>query len=235
MIQSRAGEGLGVMDLRANRLMTIKESKHLEICYNSALIWFLMKGSVQFSLVAQSCLTLCDPMNCSTPGLPVTNSRSSHSLRLMSIESVMPSSHLILCHPLLFLLPIPPSIRVFSILLFSSVSLQWSLRKAFLSLLAIFWHSAFKWVYLSFFPLPFVSLLFTAICKASSDNHFTFLHFFFLGMVLILLPVQCHELPSIVLQVLCLSDLVPWIYFHFQLIILRDLICILPEWSRSFP
>ena len=34
-------------------------------------------------------------------------------------------------------------------------------------------------------PLPFTSLLFSAICKASSDNHFAFLHFFFLGMVLI--------------------------------------------------
>ena len=57
------------------------------------------------------------------------------------------------------------------------------LRKAFLSLLAIL--SAFKWVYLSFSPLLFTSLLFTAICKASSDNHLAFLHFFFLGMVLI--------------------------------------------------
>ena len=44
--------------------------------------------------------------------LSITNSRS--SLKLMSIESVMPSSHLILCHPLLLLPPIPPSIRVFS-------------------------------------------------------------------------------------------------------------------------
>ena len=42
----------------------------------------------------------------------ITNSQS--SLKLMSIESVMPSSHLILCRPLLFLPPIPPSIRVFS-------------------------------------------------------------------------------------------------------------------------
>ena len=42
----------------------------------------------------------------------ITNSRN--SLRLMSIESVMPSSHLILCRPLLLLPPIPPSIRVFS-------------------------------------------------------------------------------------------------------------------------
>ena len=44
--------------------------------------------------------------------LSITNPRS--SLRLTSIESVMPSSHLILCHPLFLLLPIPPSIRVFS-------------------------------------------------------------------------------------------------------------------------
>ena len=63
--------------------------------------------------VTKLCSTLCDPMNCSTPGLPVsTNSQS--SLRLTSIESLMPSSHLILCCPLLLLPPIPPSIRVFS-------------------------------------------------------------------------------------------------------------------------
>ena len=69
--------------------------------------------SVQFRSVAQSCPTLCDPMNHSTPGLPVHH-HSWSSLKLTSIESVMPSSHLILCHPL-FLLPlIPPSIRVFS-------------------------------------------------------------------------------------------------------------------------
>ena len=69
-------------------------------------------SSVQLSSVAQSYLTLCNPMNHSTPGLPVTNSRS--SLRLTSIDSVMPPSHLILGLPLLLLPPIPPSIRVFS-------------------------------------------------------------------------------------------------------------------------
>ena len=74
---------------------------------------------------------------------------------------------------------------VFPSLLFSSISLHWSLRKAFLSLLAILWNSAFKWGYLSFSPLPLTFLLFTAIYKASSDNHLAFLHFFFLGMVLI--------------------------------------------------
>ena len=66
--------------------------------------------SVQFSSV-QSCPTLCDPMNHRTPGLPV------HYRSLpkpMPIKSVMPSSHLSLCCPPLFLPPIPPSIRVFS-------------------------------------------------------------------------------------------------------------------------
>ena len=66
----------------------------------------------QFSSVALLCLTLCDPMNHSTQAsLSITNFRS--SLKLMSIESVMPSRCLILCRPLL-LPPIPPSIRVFS-------------------------------------------------------------------------------------------------------------------------
>ena len=51
-------------------------------------------SSVQFSSVAQSCPTLCDPMNCSTPGLPVHHQLPS-SLKLTSIKSVMPSSHLI--------------------------------------------------------------------------------------------------------------------------------------------
>ena len=71
------------------------------------------RGSVQFTSVTQSCPTLCDPMNHSTPGLPVHHQLPS-SLKLMSVESVMASSHLILCRPLLLLPPIPPSIRVFS-------------------------------------------------------------------------------------------------------------------------
>jgi len=71
------------------------------------------KACVQFSSVAQSCPTLCDPMNRSTPGLPViTNSRSPP--KPTSIESVMPSNQLILCRPLLLLPSVFPSIRVFS-------------------------------------------------------------------------------------------------------------------------
>ena len=104
------------------QLKQSKEYEHWRIQIkklSSKLIrWFLytysqlIKHSVQFSSVAQSCLTLCDPMNRSTSGLlSITNSQS--SLRLTSIKSVIPSSHLIFCHPLLLLPPIPPSISLF--------------------------------------------------------------------------------------------------------------------------
>ena len=56
--------------------------------------------------------SLCDPMDCSTPGLPVHH-QLLEPLKLLSIELVMPSNHLILCRPLL-LPSVLPSIRVFS-------------------------------------------------------------------------------------------------------------------------
>ena len=68
---------------------------------------FLFGCSVQFSSVAQPCLTLCNPVNRSTPGLPVHH-------QLIFIESVMPSNHFILCCPLLLLPSLFPSMRVFS-------------------------------------------------------------------------------------------------------------------------
>ena len=61
----------------------------------------------------QSCPTLCDPMDCITPGLPVHDD-SRGLLKLMAIELVMPSNHLILCRPLFLLPSIFASIRVFS-------------------------------------------------------------------------------------------------------------------------
>ena len=69
--------------------------------------------SVRFSSVSQSCLTLSHLMGCSTPGLPVHQELST-LLRLMSIQSMIPSSHLILCCPHLLLPSVFPSIRVFS-------------------------------------------------------------------------------------------------------------------------
>ena len=70
-------------------------------------------SKVQFSSVTQACLTICKPwtLACQT-SLSFTKSRS--LLKLMSIESVMPSNHLILCCPLLLLPSIFPSIGVFS-------------------------------------------------------------------------------------------------------------------------
>ena len=67
-----------------------------------------------------------------------------------------------------------------------SISFHWSLRKAFLSFFPCFsLEHALKWVYLSFSPLPLISLLFSAICNASLDSSFASFHIFFLRMVLI--------------------------------------------------
>ena len=82
-------------------------SQFLLFCVGSWKGFGVLSSPVQFSLVAQSCLTLCDPMNRNTPGLLV------HHQLPEFIQSVMPSSYLILCSPLL-LPPVPPSIRVFS-------------------------------------------------------------------------------------------------------------------------
>ena len=94
--------------------------------------------------------------------------------------------------------------------------LHWWLRKVLLSILAVLWNSAFKWVYLSFSPLPLAFLLFSAICKAFSDNHFAFLHFFFLRMVLI--TASCTMSQTSVHSSSCiLLDLIPWIYLSLPL------------------
>jgi len=92
--------------------------KHLLAnCISSGNSMFI--SLVNFILVISSVQSLSRVQLCETPwiaacqaSLSITNSWS--SLKLMSIELVMPSSHLILCHPLLLLPPIPPSIRVFS-------------------------------------------------------------------------------------------------------------------------
>ena len=71
------------------------------------------KTELQYSTITQSCPTLCDPRNCSTPGLPVHH-QSWSPPKPMTIELVMPSNHLIFCHPLLLLPSIFLSIKVFS-------------------------------------------------------------------------------------------------------------------------
>ena len=93
-------------------------------------------------------------------------------------------------------------ISVFPILLFSSISLHWSLRKAFLSLLTILWNSAFNWVSLSFSLL--LSLLFFSQLFVRSPQIVILLFClsFSWGRSWFLFPVQCHEPPSIVHQAL---------------------------------
>ena len=78
---------------------------HIFLCYGETF------ASLQFSLVAQSCLTLCDPMDCSTPGLPFHHQFPELT---QTHESVVPSNCLILCRPLLLLPSIFSSIRIFS-------------------------------------------------------------------------------------------------------------------------
>ena len=81
------------------------------LCIRWPKYWSFSISSIQFSSVAQSCLTLCDPMDCSTPGFPallhLPGFTQTHQL-------VMPSNHLILCRPLLLPPSIFPSIGVFS-------------------------------------------------------------------------------------------------------------------------
>ena len=82
-----------------------------KLSYLSFCSWVLYL--VQFSSVVQSCPTLCDPTDYSMPGLPV-NHQLPEFTKLMSMESVIPSNHLILCCPFILLPSIFPNIRVFS-------------------------------------------------------------------------------------------------------------------------
>ena len=100
-------EGIKNLVIQLSSLGGSKEQERVRGCKGLGKAF----SSVQFSSVAQSCPTLCDPMNRSTPGLPVHHHLPEFT-QTQSIESMMPSSHLILCRPLLLLPPIPPSIRV---------------------------------------------------------------------------------------------------------------------------
>ena len=95
---------------------------------------------------------------------------------------------------------------VFPILLFSSISLHWSLRKALLSLLVTLWNSAFKWVYLSFSPLLF-PFFFSQLFERPPQIAILLLCISFpWGWSWSLSPAQCHEPPSIVHQTLSIRS-----------------------------
>ena len=158
------------------------------ICYWSlefwALFWCFLRPT---RLRTPGCLLL---------GRVITPSWLSGSLRSFLHSSSMYFCHLFLISsasvrsiPFLsfivsiFAWHVPLGVSNFLEEISSLVLLYFALKKAFLSFLAILWNSAFRWVYLSFSPLLLPSLLFSAVCKASSENCFAFLHFFFLGML----------------------------------------------------
>ena len=97
---------------------SLEKSTVMEVLFFYTLIGFVLLlpdiGEVSVMdapPVAQSCPTVCNPMNPSTPGFPVHH-QLRNLLQLMSTESGMPSNHLILCHPRLLLPSIFHSIRV---------------------------------------------------------------------------------------------------------------------------
>ena len=165
--------------------------------------------------VTQSCPTLSDPMDCSLPGSSVHGicqarvlewgaTAFSRSVQFLSfIEPIFAWNV-----PLGSLIFLKRSL-LFPILLFSSISLHWLLRKAFLSLLAILWNSdsnGYVYPFLLCFLLLFFSQLFV---RPPQTATLLFCISFSWGWSWSLSPVQCHELLSIVHQALCLSDLVP--------------------------
>ena len=85
------------------------------------------------------------------------------------------------------------------------------MRNAFLSLLAILWNSAFRWVYL--FPLCLSLLFFSQLfVRPPQTTIWPFCISFSWEWSWSLPLLQCHQPPSIFLQAFCLSDLIPWIY-----------------------
>ena len=94
-------------------IQKVKKGSYVWTLESGKRLTGLRRRGIQFSSVASPVRLFATPwITARQVSLSITNSWS--SLKLMSIESVMPSSHLILCRPLLLLPPIPPSIRVFS-------------------------------------------------------------------------------------------------------------------------
>ena len=103
---------LALTSLWSGNIHSISQKRHTCTGFHLRYQWHILRSHiisgtheahsrviVQFSSVTQSCPTLCDPMNRSRPGLPVHHQLSEFT-QTQSIESVMPSSHLILCRPL---------------------------------------------------------------------------------------------------------------------------------------
>ena len=89
-------------------------------------------------------------------------------------------------------------------------------KKAFLLLLAIFWNSAFSWMYFSLSPLPYTSLLSSIIYKASEEKHFALLHLIFYGVILVMLVWSLES------------------FHHLHCLIIKYLAEVIPEGASGF-
>ena len=127
-------------------------------------------------------MTLCNPMDYDTPGLPVTNSQ--RLLKLMSIKSVIPSNHLILCCPLLFLPSVFPSIRGFSSE--SALHIRWPKYWSF----SVSISPSNEYPELIFFRMDWFDLLAVQACT----------HFFLLNVKL------CEMLSFLIARLWCASS-----------------------------
>ena len=113
--------------------------------------------------------------------------------------------------------------QVYPIPLFSSMRLAWSLEKAFFSLLFILWNSAFRWMYLSFSPLYFTSILSQLFVSPPQTFILPFCVSFSWGWFSLPPLVHCYQPPSIVLRALYHIKTLEFLsYLHC--IIVRDLI-----------
>ena len=151
------------------------------------------------SEVAQLCPTLSDPMNCSPLGSSIHGIFQARVLEWGAIAFSNVPLLLLLSRFSCVWLCATPEMAALSISNFLEGISRLSHSVAFLYFFALITEegflislcysldSAFKWVYLSFSPLLFTSLHFTAICKASSDNHYAFFAFLFLFFFILFL------------------------------------------------
>ena len=167
----------------------------------------------------QSCSTLCDPIDGSPPGFPVPGILQARTLERVAISfsnawkwkvKVKSLSRFrLLSTPWTASHQAPPSSPSHSVVFLYFFALM--TEESFLISPCYSLGLCIQMLISFLFSFAFPSLLCTAICKASPDSHFAFLHFFSMGIFLSwsLTPVQFYERQSIVHQALYLSDLGP--------------------------
>ena len=171
----------------------------------------------------QSCPTLCDPIDGSPPGSSIPGILQARILEWVAIsfsnawkwkvKGKSLSRIWLLATPWTAAYQAPPSMGL-SRLSYSVVFLYFFaliIWEGFLISPCYSLKLSIQMDIYFLFSFAFHFSSFLSYCKASSDKHFAFLHFFFLDWFWSRPHVQCYKPPSIILQALCLSDIIPWI------------------------